>query len=102
MAGWPQNDRTTERTTTERQTQRLQNGGNHDRTTEQTTTERQTQRLQNGGNRYLPTPFLLDSGIGTYQNDLWYTERLNGGRPDSTYLPHLWYTPMDDDNDNNV
>ena len=51
MAGWPQNDRTTERTTT----------------------ERQTQRLQNGGNRYLPTTFIIDSGIGTYLNDLWYT-----------------------------
>ena len=45
MARWPQNDRTKE----------------------QTTKERHTQCLQNGGDRYLPTPFLLYSGIGTYR-----------------------------------
>ncbi len=52
MAGWPQ--------TKERQN-------------ELRTTEQQTQRLQNGGNRYIPTTFIIDSGIGTYLNDLWYT-----------------------------
>ncbi len=60
------------------------------------------------GGRTLPTYHIYGTRTTTTKNDNHNTrttttkndrtiERLNGGRPDSTYLPNLWYTDDDDD-----
>ena len=44
--------------------------------------------------RYLPTTFIIDSGIGTYLNDLWYTPTDTFGRQPRQLLIFYIYKPI--------